>query len=1161
MTLLQLISQDPSVSRLLKEIESRRLHLTVGGVGEGFVPLLTALLFKKFSRPLLLLFAGEERMNQTLQLLEGMRFSPLRFPPNESFFGEKSASSADLRAERIRTLSALDGKDPPLILATIKSLLQPCSLPQFLHDHSLLLRRGETVDQERVLSFLRTAGFSRTHRVEQLGEFAVRGGIIDVFPPNLHSPLRLELMEDVLESLRSFDPQSQISAGECEEAVLFPWRLFFLPEARIGAIRENLKSTVEALRRKGKNSEARLLSEEVGTDLAFLGQGTWFLEEDYYLPFFSPAATLLNYLPKESLVLLEEGKWQESYQVVRHSSEGAYAASVERGEVLPYSNVEWLGPELKSQHFSLLPDEGSLLSWLESFSLLSVTPFSSSFQLEMETIPSFQGQIGEFKGYVHSWANAGGTVILTGRALDRQKEILKEEKIVAIDNLDFPLEKGRAYLWAVPLSPGFSLKSSLLFLSDWELFGWRRRMKPIRAYRQSRTIGTWEELRSGDYVVHENYGIGKYDGLVNLTIDNSSRDYVQISYAEEDKLYLPTEQIYLLQKYLGDEAKPPHLTWLHSQEWSQVKKRAKRSAELVAKELLNLYARREMMKLESFPKVPLWEENLALSFPYDETPDQDRAINEVIGDLEQGKLMDRLICGDVGYGKTEVAIRAAFRTILNGKQVALLAPTTILCQQHYNTFLERMREFPVKVDTLSRFRSPREQQAVIDGLRKGSVDIVIGTHRLLSQDLQFKDLGLLIIDEEQRFGVQHKERIKKLRGDVHVLTLTATPIPRTLQRSLFGILDVSLIETAPPNRFPVKTFVVETDDELIRNAILREMKRGGQVYFVHNRIRGLPYWQGKLEVLVPEAKIAVAHGKVPEEHLEQMIYHFAQGDFDVLLCTAIIESGIDISNVNTLIVSDAQNLGLAQLYQLRGRVGRGDLHAFAYFLYPEKKALSEEAERRLEAIRDFTHLGAGLKIAMRDLEIRGAGNLLGEEQHGFMTAVGFQMYRQLLEETIEQLRSGRPEKREGRKRTTVELALDAYIPAQYVEDEATKMELYERLSSMKRPQDLTSFRREVRDRFGRIPIPFQILMQGVNARILAENLKIERIFLQENLLIFFWGEKASFEPSALVSLATKFPRRLKVREKELYLRLERDEPERALDIAVEILHSLSPIET
>lgn len=1157
MTIFQLISQDPSVSHLFEAIEGKRAHIKVGGVGEGLVPLLAALLFKKFSRTLLLLLADEDRMDKSWQILEKMGIPLLRFPPLESFFGEKSASSEELRAERLHVLSLLTEENPSIIVTTIKALLQPCPLPQFLRDNSCFLRKGEALAQEELLSFLKNAGFSRTHRVEQLGEFALRGGIVDVFPANSTLPLRLEFLGDVLESLRIFEPQSQISAKELEQTLIIPWRQFPLLEAQISVIEEKLKEAVEGFRREKKDIESRLLQEEVGTDLAFLKQRTRFLDEDYYFPFFSKAATLLTYLPRDTLVLLEEGKWQEAFQAVRFSSEGAYSASIERGEVLPYPHVEWLSPEGQGQYFSLLPDESTLLRWLENFSFLSLTPFSAKLQLETKTTPSFQGQVGEFKGFIHSWAASGGIVVLTGRALDRQKEILKAERAQQIESLDSLLEKGGIYFWAIPLSPGFSLPQlSLLFLSDWELFGWWKKGKTTKVYRQSRTIGAWEELRTGDFVVHENYGIGKYDGLVNLTIDNSSRDYIQISYAEEDKLYIPTEQIYLVQKYLGDETKLPHLTRLHSQEWNQTRKRVKRSVEVVAQELLELYAKREMVKPEGLPPIPLWEENLAMSFPYEETPDQERAIQEVIMDFEQGKLMDRLICGDVGYGKTEVALRAAFRTVLNSKQVALLAPTTILCQQHYNTFQERMRDFPVKVEALSRFRSQKEQQTVIEGLRTGTVDIVIGTHRLLSEDIQFKDLGLLIIDEEQRFGVEHKEKIKKLREDIHVLTLTATPIPRTLQRSMLGILDVSLIETAPANRFPVKTFVVEADDELIRNAILREMKRGGQVYFVHNRIRGLPYWLSKLEMLVPEAKIAVAHGKIAEDNLEQTIYQFAQGDYDVLLCTAIIESGIDIPNVNTLIVSDAQNLGLAQLYQLRGRVGRGDLHAYAYFLFPRKKGLSEEAERRLEAIRDFTHLGAGLKIAMRDLEIRGAGNLLGEEQHGFMMAVGFQMYRQLLEETIEHLRSGGRKEIE-RKRTTVELALDAYIPSNYVEDEATKMELYERLSAIKKLEELTSFRREMRDRFGPIPIPFQTLMEVVRTRIMAEGLGIDRIFLQDNLLFFSWGKRVAFEPSSLVMLAEKFPRRLKVREQDLYLRLERNEVQQALGIVVQILQGLS----
>jgi transcription-repair coupling factor (superfamily II helicase) len=1114
----------------------------LGKVLQGYFPFLLGILREEFKSPVLALYSQEDDLEKGFLLLKALGFPVFKFPGFQGYLGEKSPLDPAIRGERISTLRAIKSEKNPVVLSKVKSILQLTPPPEYLEKFSLKLKKGSQYPWEELLGYLNQIGLQRVPRVEQLGEYSVRGGIIDVFTPSNDLPLRFEFLGDELNSIRIFDPETQVSREEIEETVLLPWRLFEVKEERLIDLEEAFKIQIEKLKRDRKFSEARFLSQTFMRDLEYLKKGISFLEEDYYLPFFARNSFLWEHLPSDFILICEEkSRISHAFEEFLNSSRRIYQEALDRGEQVPYhSGIFFKWEEFQEE--------------LESRRAVFCTPFSSRVELPLEAPPPLP-QFADLSLQLRSWLNSGKTVLFAGKGARRYRGLLEGEGISFQEVSSFREEVSSEspIIWDFPLPSGFvNSASGLVVLSDFELFGWKKRTFAESKYKQAKAVSSAEQLQVGDYVVHQTYGIGIYQGLQTLNIDGVSRDYFKIAYAGEDKLYIPSDQVFLIQKYLGDSVKLPPLTRLNTTEWARTKKKVKESVEKVAQELLQIYAKKETSFPEPFFPLEPWETDLSQSFPYEETPDQAQTIADVLRDLERGKWMDRLVCGDVGYGKTEVAIRAAFRTVSGGKQVAVLVPTTILCQQHFNTFQERMKGFPVRIGVLSRFKSPREQNMVIKGLKEGKVDIVIGTHRLLSEDVRFKDLGLLIIDEEHRFGVLQKEKIRKIKGSVHVLSLSATPIPRTLQMSLLGIKDTSVMETAPQNRYPVKTFVTEFSDDLIKKAILYELNREGQVYFVHNRIQALPRLYGKLGELVPQARIGIAHGGMPEERLEQVMWDFAQGEYDVLLCTTIIESGIDIPRANTLIVADAHNLGLAQLYQLRGRVGRSDVRAYAYFLYPKSRALSEEAEKRLQTIRDFSQLGTGMKIALKDLEIRGAGNLLGKEQHGFMLQVGFQMYREMLEEAIERVKKGEELLLPSEERPVIEIGVNAFIPSDYMDPES-KIEFYEKLASLKSKEKLNLLKAEMRDRFGPIPPPSELLFKVVEARVLCERIKISKVVREGNLLVFYWKEEPYFDPQRLVILSQTFPRRLKIKEDHFYLRLEGEHDGEMVDFVLKVL--------
>ncbi|HHW13975.1 MAG TPA: transcription-repair coupling factor, partial [Firmicutes bacterium] len=839
---------------------------------------------------------------------------------------------------------------------------------------------------------------------------------------------------------------------------------------------------------------ANRLRERTEAHAEALQERHYFLGVEQYLPFLAlRLATLLDYVPGGWVVVDEPARVKEAaVQALTEVTETLLDRSA-KGEALPAELslfAEW--PDLQAE----LGQAGRPAIFLSTLGTRApgLRP-AQSLSFSARTPELFHGQVERLAVELKRWRGEGFPVLLAVNSAERAKHLqsalLDHGVEVGLLSPGAPaLTPGSVLAAALPLSSGGEfLSPRLVYLSELELYGRppRRRLRPVE---EGVRIASFTELKVGDYVVHATHGIGQYLGIETLEVTGIHRDYLVLRYAGEDRLYVPTDQVNLVQKYLGVEGVAPKLYKLGGGEWNRVKARVKESVRELADSLLKLYAAREAQPGHAFGPDTVWQQELEESFPYEETPDQLRAIQEVKADMERPRPMDRLVCGDVGYGKTEVAVRAAFKAVMDGRQVAVLVPTTILAQQHYTTFTERFGRFPVKVAVLSRFQSPKEQEEVIKQVREGTVDVVIGTHRLLSSDVRFHQLGLVVVDEEQRFGVRQKERLKELRKNVDVLTLTATPIPRTMHMALAGVRDMSVIETPPEGRYPIRTYVVEYSDRTVREAILRELGREGQVYYVYNHVRSIDREAVRLAQLVPEARIAVAHGQMPEGRLEEIMLDFLNGEYDVLLCSTIIESGLDIPNVNTLIVYDADRFGLAQLYQLRGRVGRSNRVAYAYFTYRREKILTEEAEKRLAAIREFTELGSGFKIAMRDLEIRGAGNLLGPEQHGFVAAVGFELYCRLLEDAVRELKGQKgPELPE----PTLDLPVDAYLPDGYIPDGRQKVEIYKKILAVTGEEEARELTDELIDRFGEPPEPVVALLRVAKLKAAARRVQVQSV--------------------------------------------------------------------
>ncbi len=1013
--------------------------------------------------------------------------SPLRlFPALQTLLYDDAGVDSQLVGQRLEAMEALLRGDPCVVVAPLAALLHRTLPRGALAGAELDLAVGQELSPDALLARLTELGYERHDPVVQPGQVAVRGGIVDVFPVTAPHPLRVEFWGDEIESLRTFEVNSQRSTTPRERATITLTRESIRTRAldaeAVGAIGAACDEQAHELEAAGRTLEAKRLRARTARDLRRLEAEEAFDGSDHYLPFlYDEVATLVDYLPPDAVILVDEPT-----QLALRGEELAREIEVVYANKLAGGAVLALPAPIYLRYHPTQPPWAGLPTLEITAEPTVVQPPPIDFGLE--PLPDFSGELGRAMEALAAWREEGQRLLFLTHQTGRLRQILLTHDVAALQTEDEPAgdddaprplpplpHKGELTIWDQRLARGFMVPArDLAVLTDQELFGWRRaRLFGGRklAQRNSTALASLTELAAGDLVVHLHYGVGIYAGLVSRMIGDQERDFLQIDYAGTDKLFVPVTELDRVQRYLGPEGKTPSLNGLGDSRWRRTTAKAVRASQETARELLRLYARRSQADGRAAVPDTKRQHDVEAAFIYEETGDQLKAIADIKRDMERAVPMDRLLVGDVGYGKTEVAVRAAYKAVQSGWQVAVLAPTTILAQQHHATFAERLGSFGVRVEVLSRFRSRKEQQQTLAALREGEVQVVVGTHRLLSSDVEFKDLGLLVVDEEQRFGVKHKERIKEMRLGVDVLTMTATPIPRTLNAAMIGVRELSLLQEAPQGRRPVRITVGERREDRVREAILRELDRDGQVFFLHNRVRTIDRLANQIRQLVPTARVGVAHGQMSEDDLEERMLEMYAGNYDVLVCTTIIENGLDIPNVNTILVDDCDTFGLAQLYQLCGRVGRRERQAYAYLLHREHKKLTKEAEERLEVIEELSDLGSGFQIALRDLEIRGAGDLLGLKQSGFVEEVGYELYTQLLAEAVQALRQGDEEPPPPPAVADLDLPVKASLPGFYIVDEQQRIDLYRRLATVRDEAALRELDAEVQDRYGRQPVP------------------------------------------------------------------------------------------
>ena len=1092
------------------------------------------------------------------------------FPAREVSFQRVAAASGELSARRLEALGAAATGQVRALVAPVDALMFPLMPAKTFAGNILELKEGDTLAPDALMERLLAAGYERVSMVEGVGQCALRGGIVDVYPVGRASALRMEFFDDELDSLREFDALSQRSTGQVERALILPAREVLLAPGEREAAAERMRAALQRQLAQRKKSRQKSLEEkfdlppweefaretEDDEDRAEEQMGRELLRaagrmtgedelQKQFLPridslktsgvcaameslmplIYEKCASLADYLP-EALVVLDQPERLRSRAENRALEfQEMYKTALERECALP-------------EQANLLMDYDRLLLRLTTGrSALVLNPLMTTmtdirpqklFRFSGLSGASFQGNFKEFARQMEEWKQKGWRVAVLSGGVARGQRLQKtlEEFKCPTPFAEEPPERlteGQPLISPLNLTRGFQYPQlRFAVVTQGDVYGVAHQKARSR-WNAGRKIEAFTDLQPGDYVVHENYGIGVYQGTVRLQIDGAWGDYLDIHYQDPDRLYVPTDQLDRVQKYVGPEGKPPKVNRLSGPEWRKQKARVQADIQEIAGDLVRLYAERQEVQGYAFSPDTPWQREFEDSFPYDETEDQLTAIEEIKRDMEAPRVMDRLLCGDVGYGKTEVALRAVFKCVMDGKQAALLAPTTILAQQHFATIKKRFANFPVRADVISRFRTPAEQKAVLESLARGEIDVIVGTHRLLGKDVHFDNLGLLVVDEEQRFGVQHKEAIKQMRKDVDVLTLSATPIPRTLHMSMVGIRDMSLLRTPPEERYPVQTYVVEYSDGLIRDAILRELARDGQVYVLYNRVQSIERFYERLKKLVPEARVGVGHGQMREHMLEDVMMDFYEGKYDVLLCTTIIEAGLDVPRANTLIVLDSDRFGLAQLYQIRGRVGRSNRLAYAYLTIKPGKVLTENAEKRLEAIREFTEFGAGFRVAMRDLEIRGTGNLLGNQQSGNMTTVGYDLYVKMIEESVNALRGELPATD---IETHVELRIDAYLPAAYVPNDRLRIDVYKKIAQIDSAEKRSDVLEELIDRFGDPSRPVMNLIDIAHFKGLANRIGVDNVSLKRGMLALRFSPQAKLDPMKLIAAMQKYPKRL-----------------------------------
>ncbi|WP_086315681.1 transcription-repair coupling factor [Candidatus Enterococcus palustris] len=991
------------------------------------------------------------------------------FPVDEVLSAEMAFSSPEARAERVAALNFLLTDQAGIIVVPVAGLRKYLPSKQTWQQAQLHWELGGEIELDTLAQQLVLMGYERQSLVGKPGDFSIRGSIVDVYPLNAEYPVRAELFDIEIDSLRYFEADTQRSVGAIESVTLSPMTdLVFSKEDLIHGEKALTKALAKRMAIAKDTTEKEFLQDYFGQLSTSWSQGIPTDTAHYYTDLlYETKTTLLDYLSEDSLIFIDD-----------------YARILEAEREIIREENEW--QVLKLEEMRVFPEQTFGLEFHEQVRKMTfATTFFSLFQkgmgnLRFQAIHNFQyrsmqqffGQMPLLKTEMDRWQKQDQTVVVfvpTKERSQKVEELFRDFDISSVTASEEKLIEGKIQIVEGSLQSGFELPvEKIVAITEKEIFHTTTKKRARRqTVSNAERLKSYSDLKNGDYVVHANHGIGKYIGMQTLEVDGVHQDYITILYQNDDKLFIPVTQLNLIQKFVASEAKSPKVNKLGGSEWSKTKRKVSSKIEDIADDLIQLYASRESEKGYAFPPDDAYQKEFEDAFPYSETDDQLRSTAEIKHDMEKTRPMDRLLVGDVGYGKTEVALRAAFKAINNNKQVAFLVPTTILAQQHYETMLDRFEGFPVEVGLLSRFRTKKQQNETIEKIKHGQVDIVVGTHRLLSQDVNFSDLGLLVIDEEQRFGVKHKERLKQLRAQVDVLTLTATPIPRTLHMSMLGVRDLSVIETPPENRYPIQTYVMENNPGAIREAIEREMARDGQVFYLYNRVDTIEQKVEEIQALVPDARIAYAHGQMTEVQLENTLFDFIERQYDVLVTTTIIETGVDIPNANTLFVENADYMGLSTLYQLRGRVGRSNRVAYAYFMYEQQKILNEVSEKRLEAIKDFTELGSGFKIAMRDLSIRGAGNLLGAQQHGFIDSVGFDMYSQMLSEAV--ARKQGKNIQDQKTSVEIDLGIDAYLPTSYISDERQKIEIYKRIRQLENMDMYDELESDLLDRFGEYP--------------------------------------------------------------------------------------------
>lgn len=1053
------------------------------------------------------------------------------FKGKDICFYQADICGKQIAIERMKTLRTLREKEKITVVTTVEALMTPVVPLEVFNDNILSLKVRQTVELAALRIKLTDMGYETVDMVYEPGQISVRGGIVDIFDLTMDNPVRIEFWGDEIDSIRFFDLSSQRSIEKVKEVVLYPASEMVMTkdvlDGGLKKIRKEAKEREEELRKVFKTAEAFRIKTDIEEFELKVSEFLGKVNLEGYIKYFYPSATGFLDLFKDRNVLISLDEPKNigiKAKEIEAEFDDSFTHRIDGGYLLP-------------GQINLLEKYSRIQKQLKDFPIVSMScfddkaPNKNDFTVEfnMKSVPSYNGAISELIRDLEKYHRDGYRVIVMSSSRTRARRIaddITREGIQAFysDNDNRELVPGEIMTFGGYVKKGFVYQNlKFAILSDTDIFGKSKQKKRGKKYAGSK-IHDYNELNVGDYVVHEEYGIGIYKGIEKISQDKITKDYMKIEYAKGENLYVPATSFDIIGKYSSSDGAKPKLNRLTGKEWVVTKEKVKESVLAVAKELVELYSARQAAIGHVYEKDSVWQKEFEEMFPYEETADQLNAIKAVKDDMESGKIMDRLVCGDVGFGKTEVAIRAAFKAVMGGKQVVYLVPTTILAGQHFNTFKERMKDYPISIELLCRFRSAAQQRMTVKRMKEGQVDIVIGTHRLLSKDVEIKNLGLLIIDEEQRFGVGHKEKIKQLKNDVDVLALTATPIPRTLHMSLTGIRDMSLLEEAPVDRLPIQTYIMEYNEEFVREAINRELSRGGQVYFVHNVVRDIDLETEEIRKLVPNARIKFAHGQMNERELEDIMYEFVQGDIDVLISTTIIETGLDIPNVNTIIIDNADKFGLAQLYQLRGRVGRSNRSAYAFLMYQKNKVVSEIAQKRLEAIREYTELGSGFKISMRDLEIRGAGNLLGFKQSGHMEAVGYELYCKMLNDAVK-VAKGEEEKEE--INTRIDLNIDAFMPPEYIINENEKLLLYRRIASIAGKVDYDEMYEELTDRFGKVPKEADFLLRLALLKSYANEEYITAIRNFDNVLKIELSPRAKVDTDKLVEFISTYPEKLR----------------------------------